>query len=111
MSVNRGRSVRPSSARPSSRKRISTRRPTKPPRPSDEPPEITEAWIAGADLLRGETLVRRGRPKLENPRTLLSIRLPPDVIASWKASGPGWQTRMADVLARHAPRGRIAARQ
>lgn len=66
--------------------------------------------MAGADLLRGKTLLRRGRPKLEHPRALLSIRLPPDVIASWKASGPGWQTRMAEVLARHAPRVRADAR-
>jgi uncharacterized DUF497 family protein len=27
-----------------------------------------------------------------------SIRLPPDTLARWKATGPGWQTRMADAL-------------
>lgn len=77
---------------------------------ADEPPEITDAWVAGADLFQGKKLVRRGRPKLEHPRALLSLRLPPDVIACWKASGPGWQTRMAEVLTRHAPRGRAMAR-
>ena len=65
---------------------------------SDEAPEITAQWAAGADLYRGKKLIRRGRPKLDRPRQLLSLRLPPDVIASWKASGPGWQTRMAAVL-------------
>jgi uncharacterized protein (DUF4415 family) len=72
----------------------------------DEPPEITDAWIEEADLYHGKTLVRRGRPKLENPRQLLSLRLPPKVIASWKASGPGWQTRMAAVLEKSRPRAR-----
>ena len=71
---------------------------------SDAVPEITEAWIAGADLHRGEKLVRRGRPKLEHPRKLLSLRLPPAVISRWKATGPGWQTRMAEVLERSVPR-------
>jgi uncharacterized protein (DUF4415 family) len=41
-----------------------------------------------------------GRPKSENPRQLISLRLPKDVIAKWRATGPGWQTRMADRLAR-----------
>ena len=77
--------------------------------PTSEPPEITDQWIAGADLYRGDNVVRRGRPKLEHPRKLLSLRLPPEVIARWKATGPGWQTRMAKVLERSTPRsGRSA---
>jgi len=76
---------------------------------ADEPPEITEAWIEGADLYQGRRLVRRGRPKLENPRQLLSLRLPPNVIASWKSTGPGWQTRMVEVLESTAPKRRKAA--
>jgi uncharacterized protein (DUF4415 family) len=75
----------------------------------DEPPEITEVWNQGADLYRGRRLIRRGRPKLENPRQLLSLRLPPHVIASWKATGPGWQTRMVKVLESAAPRRRKSA--
>ncbi len=70
----------------------------------NEPPEITDAWVAKADLHRGKQLIRRGRPKLESPRALLSLRLPPEVIASWKASGPGWQTRMAKVLEKASPK-------
>lgn len=71
-------------------------------------PEITDDWIAGADLYHGDKLVRRGRPKLENPRQLLSLRLPPQVIARWKASGPVWQPRMAEVLEKSAPKMRAA---
>jgi uncharacterized protein (DUF4415 family) len=72
----------------------------------DEPPEITDSWIEEADLRRGQKVVRRGRPRLANPKQLLSLRLPPEVIASWKATGPGWQTRMAEVLERSTPKSR-----
>lgn len=72
--------------------------------PDVDPPEITDEWIATADLYHGEKLVRRGRPKLAHPRQLLSLRVPPGVIARWKASGPGWQTRMAEALEKAAPR-------
>lgn len=70
----------------------------------DTPPEITDDWVAEADLYHDEKLVRRGRPKLASPRQLLSLRLPPEVIARWKATGPGWQTRMAEVLEKSAPK-------
>ena len=72
----------------------------------DEVPELDRNWIEGADYYEGTRLVRRGRPKLENPKRLLSLRLPPDVIANWKASGPGWQTRMAELLERTQPKSR-----
>ena len=75
----------------------------------DDPPELTDEWVAGADLHHGRKLIRRGRPKLENPRQLLSLRLPPEVIASWKASGPGWQTRMVQVLEKSRPKSRRGA--
>ena len=74
-----------------------------------DPPEITDEWIAGADVYRGAKLVRRGRPRLQNPRRLLSLRLPPQVIANWKATGPGWQTRMAEVLEKSTPKLRRSA--
>lgn len=71
---------------------------------SDQPPEITDRWIAEADLYKGKKLVKRGRPKLENPKQLLSIRVRSHVIAAWKASGAGWQTRMALALERTMPK-------
>lgn len=71
---------------------------------ADETPEITDRWIAEADLMQGSTVVRRGRPPAADPKRLLSLRIPETVIARWKATGPGWQTRMADAIARAAPR-------
>ena len=74
--------------------------------PKDEATEITKEWVAEAELRRGAKLVRRGRPRTPNPKQLLSLRLPPEVIAGWKATGPGWQTRMADVLRKSTPKVR-----
>lgn len=74
--------------------------------PRDEAPEITKEWVEGADLRLGGKVVRRGRPPLKNPKQLLSLRLPPEVIAGWKATGPGWQTRMAEVLKKSTPKTR-----
>lgn len=42
----------------------------------------------------------RGRPRAAVTKVAISLRLPPEVLARWKATGPGWQTRMADALAR-----------
>lgn len=57
-------------------------------------PELTEDMLARATLRKG------GRPKSATPRQMISLRLPPDVIERWKATGPGWQTRMAEKLAK-----------
>jgi len=40
----------------------------------------------------------RGRPRMENPKQHVSLRLDPKVIAGFKAQGPGWQSRINDVL-------------
>jgi len=39
-----------------------------------------------------------GRPKSANPKVAVSIRLDPDVLAKFKAAGPGWQTRINEAL-------------
>ena len=41
---------------------------------------------------------KRGRPRVPNPRQQVSIRLDREVIAKFRATGPGWQTRINDVL-------------
>ncbi|MDR0479204.1 MAG: BrnA antitoxin family protein [Burkholderiaceae bacterium] len=33
----------------------------------------------------------------------ITLRLAPDALARWRASGRGWQTRAAALLATHAP--------
>ncbi|MDP1912175.1 BrnA antitoxin family protein [Brevundimonas sp.] len=58
-----------------------------------ELPELTDDMLARAVVKKG------GRPRLPNPRQLISLRLPAEVLARWRATGPGWQTRMAERLA------------
>ena len=58
----------------------------------EELPELTDDMLARAKVNKG------GRPLSRNPRKLISLRLPVDVIERWKATGPGWQTRMAERL-------------
>jgi len=58
----------------------------------EELPELTDDMLARAKVNKG------GRPFSPNPRKLISLSLPADVIARWKATGPGWQTRMAERL-------------
>ena len=60
----------------------------------EELPELTEEMLARAKVNKG------GRPVSPNPRKLISLRLPADVIDRWKATGPGWQTRMAERLSK-----------
>ena len=56
-------------------------------------------WRQGIKHTGLEELRRkRGRPHKERPKVAISLRLDPDVLARWKAKGPGWQTRMAQVL-------------
>ena len=66
--------------------------------PDDIKPELDEAWFEEADAYIGAKLVRRGRPKSDNPKQPVSIRLDPDVIDWFKRSGEGWQTRINDAL-------------
>ncbi len=60
----------------------------------EELPELTDDMLARAKVNKG------GRPLSPNPRKLISLRLPTDVIEQWKATGPGWQTRMAERLSK-----------
>jgi uncharacterized protein (DUF4415 family) len=59
-----------------------------------ELPELTGEMLGRAVVNKG------GRPRSPNPRKLISLRLPSEVLKRWRATGPGWQTRMADRLAR-----------
>ncbi len=59
-----------------------------------ELPQLTSEMLSRGKVKRG------GRPVSSNPRKLITIRLPSDVLTRWKATGPGWQTRMAERLSK-----------
>lgn len=68
----------------------------------DDAPIVDEAWFAEADFYHGEKLIRRGRPKSDASKRALSLRLDPDVIDWFRATGDGWQTRMNEALRKAA---------
>jgi uncharacterized protein (DUF4415 family) len=84
-------------------------------RPDQDNPEWTAAEIkkahpaldvvgevfgkhASTELRRG-----RGRPPKEDRKINQTIRIDPDVLAAYRQQGPGWQTRINQVLREHMP--------
>ena len=51
----------------------------------------------------------RGRPKAREPKLLVSLRLDARVVRAFKRGGPGWQTRINEVLAGWTKRKKPAA--
>jgi len=79
----------------------------------DDAPELTaevaeRAQIAvGGKVIREATgtLTKRGRPPIgSQPKEQVTLRLPVEVLDYFKADGPGWQTRVSEVLERYAVR-------
>lgn len=65
-----------------------------------ELPALTEDMLSRAVIK--EAGRRVGRPKSSEAKVSISLRLAPRTLARWKATGPGWQTRMAEVLTKVA---------
>lgn len=75
----------------------------------DDAPELDEVFFTQAtakindvevtvDEVKTAFKKRAGRPKSENPKQAVSIRLSADVLAHFRATGKGWQTRINHVL-------------
>ncbi len=62
--------------------------------------EATRAFFAQADLIRKGRVIRRGKrgPQKAPTKQLVSLRLSPEVVDHFKASGRGWQTRIDRTL-------------
>lgn len=60
----------------------------------DLPDLATPEWQAKF----AQVPVQRGRPKAAVTKVSTTIRLDPDVLAAFKADGPGWQTRINQAL-------------
>jgi uncharacterized protein (DUF4415 family) len=75
-------------------------------RDSDDAPEWSADVFARAEVRRGDevlrpstgTLTKRGRPKLENPKQQITLRLDRDVVERLRRTGPGWQSRINELL-------------
>lgn len=47
-----------------------------------------------------------GRPRSERTKVPVTMRLDPEVLDYFRSTGPGWQTRMGDILAQAAGKKR-----
>ena len=63
----------------------------------DDAPELADDWFEKADLMQGKKLVRRGRP-VGHTKASQTVRFDLDILAAFKSTGKGWQTRMNDAL-------------
>ena len=74
----------------------------------DEAPELDDHYFEtaaigiGDTVLRAatDTMARRGRPKSDDPKQLVSLRLDRIVLDRLRAQGPGWQSRVNELLRR-----------
>ena len=72
----------------------------------DDAPAWTPEAFERAEIRDGDRLVRpatgtitkRGRPKLDQPKKQVTLRLDQDVIDRLRADGPGWQSRINEIL-------------
>jgi uncharacterized protein (DUF4415 family) len=64
----------------------------------DDAPELTDAFFQTATVRDGSKIIRRGRPKTANPKTMVTLRLDTSVLNKLRALGPGWQTRANAIL-------------
>ena len=55
-----------------------------------------------------EAMLRpRGRPKADKTKVQITLRLDPEVVSNFRASGTGWQSRINAVLKRHVGRHKV----
>jgi len=83
----------------------------------EEIPELTDDDFARGTAMIGDRVVsekefseawrknwkgKGGRPKSERPKQVINLRVDADVLESFRAGGPGWQTRMNAALRKAA---------
>ncbi len=80
--------------------------------PDDAPEWTDDQWNRAEIAIGGKvirpangTLTKPGRPKKANAKVSVHLRLSPEVIAYFRARGPGWQTRIDEALRRAAKLG------
>jgi uncharacterized protein (DUF4415 family) len=87
------------------------KRPKFDPELHEENPEWTARDFARArpatEVLPAEVIAqfrnKGGRPRAENPKQAVKLRIDADVLARFRESGPGWQTRISGILRAAAP--------
>ena len=60
--------------------------------------EDPDTFELNAEQFRELRPAKAGRPPSDNPKERITIRLSPDVVKAFRATGSGWQTRMDAAL-------------
>jgi uncharacterized protein (DUF4415 family) len=72
----------------------------------DEAPYLDRDWFERAEIRENGRLIRAARPaggpKKAAPKEAVNIRLDPEVVAYFRAGGPGWQSRINEALRKAA---------
>jgi uncharacterized protein (DUF4415 family) len=77
--------------------------------PDEDTPEITKDMMERGWVLRSGKMIRgprkRGRPVDSGKKVEVHIMLDRDIVAEFRLSGKGWQTRLNDLLRSALERG------
>lgn len=79
----------------------------------DDAPELTDEILDLAEIAFGDRVIRPargvltkpGRPRKPDAKVSVHLRLSPEVLAHFRARGPGWQTRIDETLRKAAKLG------
>lgn len=61
-------------------------------------PEVDDSWAVPVEITPDGEIVSLGPPPSPAPMEALTLHLPPDLIAYFRAYGPDWERRIEDVL-------------
>lgn len=72
----------------------------------DDAPAWTPEVFARAEHRKGDTVIKEasgtltrfGRPRLEQPKKQISLRIDQDILDRFREGGPGWQSRINEAL-------------
>lgn len=71
----------------------------------DDAPELDEDFFARAELVKDGKVIQRGRPPLgAQPKTSVTLRLDAEIVAAYRRTGAGWQSRINADLRKTAKR-------
>ena len=76
---------------------------------TDGPYDPNEAAAVSAYWQQAHIKRSRGRPAVPVKRPTLNMRVDPDVLDAFKATGPGWQTRINAALRDAVAHGMVKA--
>lgn len=72
----------------------------------DNPPATAEQLAAAT---RGTRRPGQRGPGRKPAKVMMALRVDPATLDAWRGSGPGWQTRVHELLIREAPKAKRRA--